>query len=79
VSYSRVVEIQPNHYEAWYSRGNALVNLKRYQDAIESYDKALQYKPDYQAAKDARNQAPSQLDAVPKKPEGQKQQGEAKN
>ncbi|MBD2126145.1 tetratricopeptide repeat protein [Microcoleus sp. ZQ-A2] len=79
VSYSRVVEIQPNHYEAWFSRGNALVNLKRYQDAIESYDKALQYKPDYQAAKDARNQAQSQLDAVPKKPEGQKQQGEAKN
>ncbi len=79
VSYSRVVEIQPNHYEAWFSRGNALVNLKRYQDAIESYDKALQYKPDYQAAKNARNQAQSQLDAVPKKPEGQKQQGEAKN
>ena len=79
VSYSRVVEIQPNHYEAWYSRGNALVNLKRYQDALESYDKALQYKPDYQAAKDARNQAQSQLDSVPKKPEAQKQQGEAKN
>jgi tetratricopeptide (TPR) repeat protein len=68
-SYNRSVEIKPDHYEAWYSRGNALLNLKRYQEAIQSYDKAIQYKPDYQEAINARNLAQSQLDLPQQKPE----------
>ena len=36
--------------KAWYSRGIALVNLGRYEEAIASYDQALEFKPDYHEA-----------------------------
>jgi superkiller protein 3 len=32
--------------EAWYNRGYALGNLGRLEEAIASYDKALEFKPD---------------------------------
>ncbi|WP_156183509.1 CHAT domain-containing protein, partial [Crocosphaera watsonii] len=40
--------------EAWYNRGIALFNLGRWDEAIASYDKALQLKPDYHLAWDHR-------------------------
>ncbi|MFM6351558.1 MAG: tetratricopeptide repeat protein, partial [Dolichospermum sp.] len=46
-----------NHYESWYSRGNALLNMQQYKEAIASYDKAIEYKPDYQQAIEARTKA----------------------
>jgi tetratricopeptide (TPR) repeat protein len=38
--------IKRNDYQAWYNLGNSLFNLKKYQDAIASYNKAIRYKPD---------------------------------
>ena len=46
-SYDKALEIKPDYYECWQSRGYALQNLNRYEEAIASYDKALEFKPDY--------------------------------
>jgi superkiller protein 3 len=40
------VEFKPDKHEAWYNRGNSLGNLGRYEEAISSYDKAVEFKPD---------------------------------
>ena len=37
----------PNHYEAWSKRGNALLGLERYEEAIASFDRVIELKPDY--------------------------------
>ncbi|WP_143288373.1 TPR end-of-group domain-containing protein, partial [Calothrix rhizosoleniae] len=36
--------------QAWYGRGYALGNLGRNEDAIASYDKAIEIKPDFDQA-----------------------------
>src|SRR5215510_9354939 len=38
----RALAIAPNHADALSNRGNALSTLKRLQEALESYDRALQ-------------------------------------
>ncbi|MFM6157291.1 MAG: tetratricopeptide repeat protein, partial [Sphaerospermopsis kisseleviana] len=60
-SYNKAVTYKKNHYESWYSMGNALFNLQRYQEAIKSHDQAIKYKPDYQQAIEARKQAENQI------------------
>jgi len=44
------IQLKPDYAEAWSNRGNALKDLKRYDEAIASYDKALSLKPDYAEA-----------------------------
>ncbi|WP_456236409.1 tetratricopeptide repeat protein [Dolichospermum compactum] len=41
-SYNKAIRYQPNQYESWYSKGNALLNLQQYPQAIASYDKAIE-------------------------------------
>lgn len=60
-SYNKAIRYKPNHYESWYSRGNALLNMQQYKEAIASYDKAIEYKPDYQQAIEARTKAQNTL------------------
>jgi tetratricopeptide (TPR) repeat protein len=54
-----------------------LLNLQQYQQAIASYNKAIEYKPDYQQAIEARTKAqntpgfpreflPQKLETLPK-------------
>src|SRR5258706_6478487 len=45
----RVLAIAPNHAEALTNRGVALRGLKRFDDALASYDRALAIKPDVEA------------------------------
>ena len=40
------MQFKPDKHEAWYNRGVALINLGRYEEAIASFDRALQIKPD---------------------------------
>ena len=47
--------------ETWYSRGNALAHLTRYDDAVESYDRAIALKPDHDRAKRNRDVVCNQL------------------
>jgi tetratricopeptide (TPR) repeat protein len=39
-----------SNVNAWYSRGNSLYELGRYEEAIASYDRAISIKPDYYGA-----------------------------
>ncbi len=52
----RKIITKPGH-----SRGNALLNLQKYPEAITSYQQAIKYKPDYQQAIEALKQAENQL------------------
>ena len=44
------MEFKPDFHEAWNNRGYSLDNLGRYEEAISSYDKAVEFKPDYHQA-----------------------------
>ena len=46
----RKVPIVKGFYQAWYNRGIALGNLGREEEAIASYERAVEIKPDYQDA-----------------------------
>lgn len=39
------MEIKPDDYLAWYSRGNALLESGKLEEAVVSYNKAIEIKP----------------------------------
>ena len=43
--YGYTTELDPKNGNAWNNRGTALVALKRYEEAIQSYDKAIELDP----------------------------------
>lgn len=43
----KAIQANPNNHQAWYSKGQALFNLERHQEALAAYDKALQINPNY--------------------------------
>lgn len=43
--YSKCLEIAPNRADAWFNMGEALRNLRRYKEAINCFDKALEINP----------------------------------
>ena len=49
--------IRPDYAEAYSNRGNALQDLKRSEEALASYDKAIALKPDYAEAYNNRGNA----------------------
>ncbi|MBV8887346.1 MAG: tetratricopeptide repeat protein [Chroococcidiopsidaceae cyanobacterium CP_BM_RX_35] len=38
--------MKPGYYQGWYSRGNVLVALQRYPEALDSFNKAIHLQPD---------------------------------
>ena len=44
---TKAIKYDKNNFEAFYYRGCAKVNEKRYQDAIADFEKAVELKPDY--------------------------------
>src|SRR5262249_13178543 len=48
--FSRAVEAQPDHAEAWYGRGAAHGNLAHYQEAIQDCSRAIELDPKYAEA-----------------------------
>ena len=42
--------MRPDYAEALYNRGNTLHELKRFEEALASYDRALTVRPDYAQA-----------------------------
>ncbi|KEI66873.1 hypothetical protein A19Y_1890 [Planktothrix agardhii NIVA-CYA 126/8] len=61
---SLIVKKRSYRGNSLYRRGNALGNLKHYQEAISSYQKALQYRPDYPAAKEAKEKVEKEIQAL---------------
>jgi Tetratricopeptide repeat/Glycosyltransferase family 9 (heptosyltransferase) len=49
--FDRLLELQPDSYQAWGNRANVLDDLGRAVEAIASYDRALDLHPDYEAAR----------------------------
>ena len=46
VSFEAALLRQPDHFEAWVSRGNILLTRRRMAEAVDAYDKALALQPD---------------------------------
>ncbi len=49
--FDKVLELKPSFAGAWNLRGLEFVILKKYEDAISSFDKALAIRPNYLEAK----------------------------
>jgi predicted O-linked N-acetylglucosamine transferase (SPINDLY family) len=58
---TRAIRVNPGVAEAYNNRGNALLDLKRPEEALASYDKALVLKPDYAEAHTNRAAALKEL------------------
>ena len=54
----------PDIAEAHSNRGNVLKELKRYDEALASYDRALVLRPDYAEAHSNRGNALNALEAI---------------
>ena len=44
-NFSRAVNLQSDHYQAWFGQGMALGNLERHLEALSSFDRALAVQP----------------------------------
>ena len=53
--------LRPDYAEAHSNRGNALHELKRFEDALASYERALTLRPDYAEAHSNRGNALQEL------------------
>lgn len=49
--YTKCLELNPKDAEAWDSKGAALYALKRYEEAINCFDRALEIAPDSEERK----------------------------
>jgi tetratricopeptide (TPR) repeat protein len=43
--YDEAIKIDPNYVNAWYSKGVALYNLGKYNEALECYDRDIRIDP----------------------------------
>jgi tetratricopeptide (TPR) repeat protein len=59
--FDKVLALKPDFPGAWNLRGLEFVILKRYEDAIASFDKALEIRPSYLEAKYNREDAETEL------------------
>ncbi len=43
--FDQIIQLEPDNYAAWYGRGDALANLKHYQDALNDFNRAILLNP----------------------------------
>ncbi|MFH7028678.1 MAG: tetratricopeptide repeat protein [Heteroscytonema crispum UTEX LB 1556] len=48
--FEQIIRIAPQDVDDWRGRGIALDKLQRYEEAIASFDKAIEIKPDFHEA-----------------------------
>lgn len=60
----KAIRVNPNVPAAYNNRGNALMDLKRFDEALISYNKALSLKSDYASAHNNRGNALQMLDRL---------------
>ena len=61
-----MIAISPEHIDAWFYKGNMLLQLNRSKKAIEAYDKVLSLDPSYAPAWVTKGQIFDALDAYDK-------------
>ncbi len=61
LSHDRALMLRPDYAEAHSNRGNALHELKRFEDALASYELAIMLRPDYAEAHSNRGNALQEL------------------
>lgn len=44
-AYDKVIEIDPNYFNAWYNKGVVLDNWGKYEEAVQVYAKAIEINP----------------------------------
>lgn len=59
--FDKVLQLKPDFAGAWNLRGLEFVVLKRYEEAIASFDKALEIRPSYLEAKYNKEDAETEL------------------
>ena len=59
--FDKVLKLKPDFAGAWNLRGLEFVILKRYEEAIASFDKALEIRPTYPEAKYNKEDAETEL------------------
>ncbi|MCQ1534463.1 tetratricopeptide repeat protein [Methanosarcina sp. KYL-1] len=59
--FDKVIELKPDFAGAWNLRGLEYAVLMRYEDAIASFDKALEIRPNYPEAKYNKEDAETEL------------------
>lgn len=59
--FDKVLALKPDFAGAWNLKGLEFVILKRYEDAIASFDKALEIRPSYLEAKYNKEDAETEL------------------
>jgi len=59
--FDKVLELKPSFAGAWNLRGLEFVILKKYEDAINSFNKALEIRPNYLEAKYNKEDAETEL------------------
>ena len=59
--FDKVLKLKPDFAGAWNLRGLEFVILKRYEDAIDSFDKALEIRPSYPEARYNKEDAETEL------------------
>lgn len=59
--FDKVLQLKPNFPGVWNLRGLEFVVLKRYEDAIASFEKALELRPGYLEAKYNKEDAETEL------------------
>lgn len=57
----KVIELKPDFAGAWNLKGLEYVVLKRYEDAIASFDRALEIRPSYPEARYNKEDAETEL------------------
>jgi len=54
--------VNPEEFSALFNKGNTLLALKRYEEAIEYYDKALKIQPNNEFVQSNREEALKKLE-----------------
>ncbi len=62
--YTKAIDINPDHSNAYNNRGLSKYNLKDYRGSIEDYTKAIDIDPDHPTAYNNRNLARKDLKAL---------------
>lgn len=60
-AYNQIIQLDPNHTEAFFNQGVVYQKIKQHQNAVDSYSQAIKLQPDYAEAFNNRGHALQEL------------------